>query len=90
MLLKNFNKQLNKIFSFGSKHTVLRVFSSQIPKGEDFYKKLREGVFNDKNPVEVININKNQVDLRSYDMLFDRFINGEWGATKPRSPTQIA
>ena len=28
--------------------------------------------------------------MPSYDLLFDRFINGDWGATKPRSPTQIA
>jgi hypothetical protein len=46
-----------------------------------------EKQYKDLNPVEIIHQNKANIDLPSYDLLFDRFVNGEWGATKPRNPT---
>ena len=49
-----------------------------------------EQQFKDLNPVEIIHQNKANIDLPSYDLLFDRFVSGDWGKTKPRNPTQIA
>ncbi len=38
-----------------------------------------------------MNINKNiRVDLPSFDIIFERFINKEWGSKKIRNPLDIA
>jgi len=38
----------------------------------------------------VLKNNASDVDLPSYDLLLDRFVKGDWGHEKPRSPVQMA
>jgi hypothetical protein len=42
-----------------------------------------------KNPLEIIHENSSKMDLPSYDILFERFVNGEWGNKKPKSALEI-
>lgn len=43
------------------------------------------------NPVDIMIHEQNGVDLPSFDFLFNRFINGDWGASKPKyAPQAVA
>ena len=35
-------------------------------------------------------MNQGNIDLPSYDILFEKFINVEWGPNVPKTPTSIA
>ena len=63
------------------------------PPQETLYDRLRSknSTLIDKNPLDIIYEQAGDVDLPSYDLLFERFVNGDWGKTqKPRSPLAIS
>ena len=37
------------------------------------------------NPLEILKDHK-EIDLPSYDLLHSRFVNGDWGKKRPRTP----
>ena len=49
-------------------------------------------VYKEMSPIEIIKQEGEKVDLPSYDLLFDRFLSGDWGRkeNRPRSPIQVS
>ena len=57
----------------------------KLEESQTLLDKIKQGTFKSQNPVHIIQIYKNEIDLPSYDMLFSRFVKGDWGDSKPQN-----
>jgi hypothetical protein len=43
----------------------------------------------DKNPYDILKDDSEHIDAASYDLLFDRFFSGDWGANKSKNQLKV-
>eukprot|EP00347_Sterkiella_histriomuscorum_P011150 403373570 len=72
----------------------IRYFSKNFKKTQplsEFYQELKNGMHNDQNPVDLLRkLDPQHVDLPAFDLIFDRFIDSEWGANRPKTPLKLS
>jgi hypothetical protein len=54
-------------------------------------RKKENNIYKDKSPLDIIYQEGGKIDLPCYDLLYERFLNGDWGkGNKPRTPLQVS
>ena len=81
--------------------SLLRRFSTSTTKGKSLsplYEKLRSkdptviNPYREMSPLEILYQESEKVDLPAYDLIFDRFVSGDWGRkeNRPKTPIQVS
>lgn len=69
----------------------IRLFSNvKQPTLSQLYLDLKEGKYNDDNPIDIMQNYQSKLDILSFDILFERALKPDWGKKKIRNPLDLS